>query len=266
MLTKTRWPYPRILAHRGGGSVAPENTLVALRASASFGFAGVEVDTRLAADETPVLIHDATVDRTTLDTGRVADLTAEALHALDAGVWFGNEFAGEPVPTLEVACTLCRGLGQWMNVEIKADGDDAAETGRRAARVVARIWADASPAPLLSSFSESALAGAREGAAHLPRALLTEQAGTDILERARALGCRALHVRHEAITPELVAAARSADLGLLAYTVNDAGRAITLFEWGVDAIVTDELRDIRPDFVTTYGLDPRPDPRDPQGR
>ncbi|MFO1318060.1 MAG: glycerophosphodiester phosphodiesterase [Burkholderiales bacterium] len=254
MLTKTRWPYPRILAHRGGGSIAPENTLVALRVSASFGFAGVEIDTRLAADDIPVLIHDATVDRTTMDSGRVADLTADALHALDAGVWFGNEFAGEPVPTLEAACTLCRSLGQWMNVEIKADGAEAAETGRRAARVVARIWADASPPPLLSSFSEQALAGARDGAAHLPRALLRDAPGPDGLDRARALGCAALHVRHDSVTPALVESARQAGLGLLAFTVNEPGRAITLFEWGVDAIVTDELREIRPDFLTTYGL------------
>lgn len=258
MLTKTRWPYARILAHRGGGSVAPENTLVALRVSASFGFAGVEVDTRLSADGIPVLIHDATVDRTTLDTGRVDGLTADALHGMDAGVWFGNEFGGEPVPALEAACTLCRSLGQWMNVELKAEGAEAGETGRVAARVVARIWSDASPPPLLSSFSDAALEGARAGAPHLPRALLVDDAGADALARAGTLGCAALHVRHEAITPDLVEAARSAGLGLLAFTVNDPGRAITLFEWGVDAIVTDELREIRPDFLATYGLDGNP--------
>ncbi len=108
MLTRTRWPYPRILAHRGGGSVAPENTLVGIRAAAGMGFAGVEIDVQLAACGTPVLMHDTTVDRTTDGYGNVAEFSADELRRLDAGVWFGNEYAGEHVPTLEAAVALCR--------------------------------------------------------------------------------------------------------------------------------------------------------------
>ena len=59
-----RWPYPRILAHRGGGTLAPENTLGAIRLGAHMGFAGVEIDVMLAGDGTPVLMHDQTLKRT----------------------------------------------------------------------------------------------------------------------------------------------------------------------------------------------------------
>lgn len=253
MLDTTRWPYPRIIAHRGGGTVAPENTLVALRVAASMGFGGVEFDVKLAKYGVPVLMHDDTLDRTTDASGPVVHRDAAELRGLDAGIWFANEFAGEHVPTFEAAVALCRSLGLWANVEIKPDDDNPAETGRIVAGMAARLWKDASPAPLLSSFSEAALAEAREAAPALPRALLVDEVPPDWLERLRALDCRALHCRHDGVTPELVTAAHEANLGILAYTVNEPGRAYALFEMGIDAVITDELRDIRPDFLTSVG-------------
>jgi glycerophosphoryl diester phosphodiesterase len=253
MLNTTRWPYPRIIAHRGGGTVAPENTLVALKVAASMGFGGVEFDVKLAKFGVPVLMHDDTLDRTTDASGPVVARDAAELRSLDAGIWFANEFAGEHVPTFEAAGALCRSLGLWANVEIKPDDDNPEETGRIVAGMAARWWKDASPAPLLSSFAEAALAAAREAAPALPRALLVDKVPADWPERVKALGCRALHCRHDGITPELVTAVHEAGLGILGYTVNDPGRAYTLFEMGVDAVVTDELRDIRPDFLTGVG-------------
>lgn len=254
MLTKTRWPYPRIIAHRGAGVLAPENTLVALRLAASFGFAGVEVDARVARSGTTFLLHDDTLERTTDGQGPAIDLTADELARLDAGVWFGNEFAGEHVPTLSSACALCQNLGQWMNVEIKASPDSAYDDGRLIAAQVAGRWGSASPSPLVSSFSQAALAGAAVGAPALPRGLLLDTPGEDWIARARDLGCASVHVRHDALSAPLVADAHEAGLAVLAFTVNEAGRALTLFDWGVDAIVTDELRDIRADFLSVYGV------------
>lgn len=249
MLNKTRWPFPRIIAHRGGGTIAPENTLVALRVAASMGFGGVEFDVKLARFGVPVLMHDDTLDRTTDATGPVVERDAAELRSLDAGNWFGNEFAGEHVPAFDAAATLCRNLGLWANVEIKPDRDNPDETGRIVAGLAARYWKDASPAPLLSSFSEAALAAARKEAPELPRALLVEEVPADWRARVEALGCRALHCQHEAVTRSLVEELHEAGLGVLAYTVNEPGRAYQLFEMGVDAVVTDELRDIRPDFL-----------------
>lgn len=253
MLNTTRWPYPRIIAHRGGGTVAPENTLVALRVAASMGFGGVEFDVKLARFGVPVLMHDDTLDRTTDGSGPVVERDAAELRGLDAGIWFANEFAGEQVPTFDAAATLCRSLGLWANVEIKPDYTNPEETGRIVAGLAARYWKDASPAPLLSSFAEDALAAARDAAPELPRALLVEDLPADWRRRTEVLGCRALHCRHDGITAALVEAVHEAGLGILAYTVNDPGLAYGLFEMGVDAIVTDELRDIRPDFLTAAG-------------
>ncbi len=255
MLNTTRWPYPRVIAHRGGGIHAPENTLVGIRVAGSLGFGGVEFDVRLARYGVPVLMHDDTVDRTTDGHGPVNALDAAELRALDAGTWFGNEFGGEHVPTFEAASALCHGLGLWANVEIKAgDHEDAAETGRVVASQAARLWQKASPAPVLSSFSEAALAAARDAAPGLPRGLLVHAAPPDWRERLAALGCRSLHCHHETVTPELVTAVHEAGYGLLCYTVNAVGRAVRLLEMGVDAVVTDELRDVRPDLPGMFGL------------
>lgn len=251
MLTRTRWPRPRIVAHRGAGALAPENTLVALRLAASLGFAGVEVDARLAACGTPVLMHDDTLERTTDGRGRVEAHALEALRRLDAGVWYGNEFAGERVPTLEAACTLCRAQGQWMNVEVKP-GTDAARTGSVLAAALARHWGEASPAPVLSSFSDEALAAAGREAPQLPRGLLVDGPG-DWSARARGLGCVAVHVRHDLLDGQTVEALHEAGLAVVAWTVNEPGLAAALLDWGVDALVTDELRELGPGFATLHG-------------
>ena len=104
---KAHWPYPRVIAHRGGGSLAPENTLAAIRTGAQRGFAGVEFDVMLSRDSVPVLIHDDTLERTTNGTGAVANAAWMELDALDAGRWFGAAFAGEPVPRYAEAARLC---------------------------------------------------------------------------------------------------------------------------------------------------------------
>ena len=93
--------YPRIIAHRCGGALAPENTLAGLRLAARLGCGGVEFDTMLAADGVPVLMHDETLERTTSGCGRVADLDSISLARFDAGSRHHPAFAAEPVPTLE---------------------------------------------------------------------------------------------------------------------------------------------------------------------
>lgn len=89
-----------IASHRGGGATAPENTLPAIDAALTQGFEYVEVDVALTADRHAVLMHDATVDRTTDGSGRISDLTLADVRTLDAGSWFSAEFAGTRVPTL----------------------------------------------------------------------------------------------------------------------------------------------------------------------
>src|SRR6266545_5338922 len=97
------WPYPRVVGHRGGGALAPENTLAGIRMAAAMGFGGVEFDVMLSVDGVPVLIHDETLERTTDGRGAVADTPYDALTRLDAGSWFDARFRGERIPSFELA-------------------------------------------------------------------------------------------------------------------------------------------------------------------
>ena len=243
-----RWPFPTILAHRGGGTLAPENTLAAIRTGARLGFRGVEFDVMLAGDGSAVLIHDETVERTTNGRGRVVDMTYAELRRLDAG-------DGEHIPTLIEAAALCRSLGVWANVEIKPAKGHERATGEAVASLARELWRGAE-APILSSFSQEALRAARAAVPDLPYGLLVEKLEPQWQERMRELGCIALHCDHESLTPELAGAVGAAGYGLLCYTVNEAATARKLIGWGVDCLVTDALRVIGADFhALTLGQD-----------
>ncbi len=103
------WPGIVAVGHRGTVHQAPENTLAAIRKAIEFGVDLIEIDVRETADGHLVILHDATVDRTTDGTGPVAELTLEQVKKLDAGSWFGVEFAGERIPTLDEALEAMKG-------------------------------------------------------------------------------------------------------------------------------------------------------------
>ncbi len=104
-----RWPGVLAVGHRGTVRFAPENTAAAFRKAVELGVDLIEMDVRETRDGHLIIMHDVTVDRTTNGKGRVADLTLEEIKRLDAGAWFGPQFAGERVPTLEEALAAIEG-------------------------------------------------------------------------------------------------------------------------------------------------------------
>lgn len=242
-MTPASWPYARVFAHRCGGCLAPENTLAGLDVAAGL-CGGVEFDVMLSGSGSPVLIHDETLERTTSGAGRVADTSDEVLRTLDAGVWFGPDFAGERVPSFVEAGRRCRALGLDANVEIKPSSGRDDLTGRVVAREARTLWANATRPPLLSSFSEAALRSAAEIAPELPRGLLVGDIPHDWLRRCRALGVVALHADTRYLDEPKVRAVVDAGLWLVGYTENAAAPARSLFEWGVSCLITD-----RPDRI-----------------
>jgi glycerophosphoryl diester phosphodiesterase len=235
------WPYPRVAAHRGGGALAPENTLAAIELGARLGYRMIEFDVKLSADGVPFLLHDATLERTTSGTGAAAALRFEELARLDAGNWFAARFAGEPVPSLAAVAERCAALGLAANIEIKPSPGAERETGRRVA-VQARVsWAGQPLAPLFSSFSRAALASAQAAAPEIPRGLLVEHLPSDWQQQAAALKCLSMHLDHRHLDATMVRELKDAGLRVLAYTVNDPARARLLAGWGVDTICTDRI-------------------------
>jgi len=169
------WPYPRIVAHRGAGKLAPENTLSALRLGHAHGHRMAEFDVKLSADGVAFLLHDATLERTTDGSGRADGQTWRELAQLDAGAWHSPAYAGEPLPTLAAVARFCRANGMAVNIEIKPSPGRERETGAAVAIDAAKLWHGADVPPLLSSFAEAALAAAQETVPALPRAYLCDR-------------------------------------------------------------------------------------------
>ena len=213
------WPYPRWIAHRGAGKLAPENTLAAFRLGAQYGYRMFECDAKLSADGVPFLMHDATLERTTNGHGTGGDLPWAELAQLDAGAWHSRSYAGEPLPTLENLARYCIANGFFLNIEIKPTPGQEEVTGRVVGEYAARLWQGQPVPPLFSSFKPEALAGAMATAPHIPRALLID-----------ALWDQAL-----------VAQVHGMGMRTLSYTVNDDWAAQRLIALGTDGIITDRV-------------------------
>ena len=242
------WPYARVIAHRGGGKLAPENTLAGLRKAKEFGFAGVEFDVMLAGDATPILMHDETLERTTSGRGAIAATPSHDLLRLDAGSWFSREHAGEPVPSFDAAARLCIELGLWADIEIKPSKGYEAQTGTATALAARELWRGARLQPLLSSFQPAALAAAKEAVPELPRGAITRSIPPEWEMWMRKLGCVSLHCDYRMLLPQQVRMLHDAGYWLLCWTVNDPEIARVLFDWGVDGVITDRMDLIGRDF------------------
>ncbi len=235
------WPYPRWVAHRGAGKLAPENTLAAFKLGAQHGYQMFECDAKLSADGHVFLLHDATLERTTNASGLGSAFTWAELAVLDAGSWHSNAYAAEPLCSLDTLAAWCLANSYFLNIEIKPTPSDEARTGTVVAREAARLWQNAAVPPLLTSFQAAALAAAQAEAPHLPRGLLLNDLRDDWLDLARDLGCVAIVCRHSLWDAHTVQAAKQAGLKLLSYTVNEAQEVQRLLALGTDGIITDRV-------------------------
>ena len=227
-----RFILPRWFSHRGGGLLAPENTLAGIRLAASLGVSAVEFDVMLSAEGTPFLIHDDTLERTTNGFGLVAEARDAYLRQLDAG-------GGEPLPLFTEAAKLCRELGLFVNIEIKPSPGVEGETGRVVAQQAFHLWQEQLDKVLISSFSETALTMAKAYAPMIRRGLLFELAPPDILARMQRIDAFSLHLSATCIDSAVLSVAHQAGIPVLAYTVNDRDCAQALFAQGVAAVFTD---------------------------
>ena len=244
------WPYPRWIAHRGAGKLAPENTLAAFRLGARYGWRAFECDVKLSADGVPFLLHDATLERTSNGVGAAGERSWHELSQLDAGSWHSRAYAGEPLPSLRAIAAFVQRNGCALDLEIKPSPGTDAHTGAVVAAEVARLWHGHERVPLLSSFQPDALRAAREAAPELPRGLLLDQLPADVVAAAGALGCVAVITDHQLMDAALLTRLHAAGLRALVYTVNEPERAQQLLavgKDGLDGIVTDAVDRFVPD-------------------
>jgi glycerophosphoryl diester phosphodiesterase len=206
---------PRIMGHRGAKAYEPENTLRSVRRALDMGVQAVEIDVHISRDGHLVVIHDATVDRTTNGQGRVADLSWEELRRLDAGM-------GELLPSLEEVVALVRGRAHLF-VELK---DPSAVEPLAAFFSAQDLFAEAH----VISFWHPSLKKLRGLEPRIRTGVLFVGCPVDPPTLAHAAAAEALMLNYQYLTPELVQAARQ--------------NGLTVAVWNIDTI--EDLQPVLP--------------------
>lgn len=246
--------HPLVFAHRGGAKLAPENTLVAFEHGLSHGADGLELDVHLARDGVPVVIHDATLDRTTNARGAVAARSAAELAAVDAATHFGSDRGypfrerGHGVPTLEAVLARCQGTR--VIIEMK---HGTAALARAVVAVVRRMGAERDVC--LGSFQQEALDAARVLAPEMATSA-SEPEARWTLHRSwlrwpfvSARSYVAFQVPERAgrlrvVSPTFVRQAHREGQVVQVWVVDGEADAQRLLTWGVDGLISD-----RPDLT-----------------
>ncbi|WP_051160491.1 glycerophosphodiester phosphodiesterase [Patulibacter americanus] len=233
-------PAPRVIAHRGQSSLAPENTLAAIAAASSADLVEIDVDT--SADGVPYVLHDATLDRTTDGTGALREHVSHHVDGLDAGSWFSPAFAGQRVPRLTAALRLSAARGARLLLEVKRP-----QTRAAVARYVAELReAGMLDRTVLQSFDEDTLIHARDLAPELRLALLRRTLDADPVAVARELGVVAYNPDWDALAPrpDVVGDLQAAGLAVVPWTVDDPAAWTTMRAAGVDGIITNRAGEL----------------------
>jgi glycerophosphoryl diester phosphodiesterase len=224
-----------LIAHRGASGHAPENTLASFKKAVSLGATFIETDLQLTRDARLVAIHDETVNRTTNGKGAVHDMTLADLRRLDAGSWFGSEYAGERIPTLAEILEFAKKHDVVFYLEMKPGGSWGGEhaliSTLRDSGQIART--------VIISFDANILATVRKIEPTVMTALLYDGQIEKPLDQALQIGARQLAVRGDFVSPWLLTAARKKDLQVVCWTVNHSAHMRLLMAAGVDGIMSD---------------------------
>ncbi|MFH5821104.1 glycerophosphodiester phosphodiesterase [Georgenia sp. AZ-5] len=251
------------VAHRGASAYAPENTLPAVELGAEMKADLVEIDVQATADGELVVIHDTTLARTTdveqkfpdRAPWNVGDFTFEEIRTLDAGSWFGEEYAGTQIPTLQEvldaldgragllleakAPALYPGIEQTIAEEL--DGEGWLRAGAASGRLV------------VQSFDWGFMEAFNALAPEVPAGLLGDPPGDDAALAELATWADQVNPSHTRVTGEVVERIHDAGLEIMPYTVDDADRMRELVELGVDGVITN-----RPDVLIDVLEEDRP--------
>jgi glycerophosphoryl diester phosphodiesterase len=229
-------PWLRI-AHRGASGTAPEHTRAAFVRALELGADMIELDVQLTRDEQLVVLHDRDLERTTNGRGAVREHTLAEIKALDAGSWFGPQFAGETVLSLPEVLVLV-GTAARLNLEVKAPRADWPVLAPRLIGTLGRHQAIEST--IISCFEPEALSAVRERSDRARLGLLWEHTSFDDAWRwTEQLHTVSIHPLWLLISSDLVRAAHVRHLDVLTWTVNEIAAMQVLIEQGVDGIISD---------------------------
>ncbi len=237
-----------VFAHRGGPRLRPENTVEAFTHGLACGADGIECDVRLSRDGVPVVIHDATLERTTDRSEAVESQTVTELQRADAAYRFAPE-AGYPfrgrgvqIPTLEDV--LETSPSALVIVELK---DETPTLARRVVETIRRCHAE--DRTCVGSFFDAGLRELRRlgpeiaTSASRKEAALAVRVATLMLSwpfaAYRALQLPMTSADRQVISPRLIQACHRRNRSIQAWTIDDPEEMTLLRDWGIDGVISD---------------------------
>jgi glycerophosphoryl diester phosphodiesterase len=236
---------PLIIAHRGHNADLPEQTMLAFEAAIRLGADMIEADAQLSCDGKLVLLHDLTLDRTTSGTGPAAQLTVQELRQLDAGSWFADRFAGQPIPVLHELIDLADESGIALCLEAKA----ASRADQlRVALALGETIASAGRLDIdyLASFDHAALRAAADATPGLRTApdRLPERGPapvSDLVRQAARARAQVIQHHHADLNGNVVDGLHRAGLAVWAWPANHPEEIHRALSLGVDAVMSDDI-------------------------
>lgn len=232
---------PLIIGHRGASAYAPENTMASFKKAHELAADMIELDIHRSMDGELFVIHDDDTKRTTGTPGLIKLMSSSEIKTLDAGSWFGEEFAGEKIPTLEEVMEWAKGKIQ-INIEIKSEGCEE--------KTVALLKKyDMVSDVIVSSFHHEYLKKTNELNPDVVTAALVrdiEGAG-DLKKVIEDCAPEAVNPRYLLLNKKAVSMAHKAGLKVYPYTVNDPISMKRMLSAGADGVITnnpDILREL----------------------
>ncbi|MBP1949244.1 glycerophosphodiester phosphodiesterase [Virgibacillus litoralis] len=230
------------IAHRGASAHAPENTMAAFEKAVDMKADYIEIDVQMTEDEELIAIHDTTLNRTTDGRGFVGDFTLEEIRVLDAGSWFGEEFAGEQIPTFEEVIDAYRGkIG--ILIELKSPELYPGIEGKVADVLIERnMQHPQNEKIIIQSFNHESMQVSKELLPNVPHGVLAGMtwAGVTNGQLAEfATYADYFNPNMNIVTDELVARVHATGMDIYPYTVRVQAEADRLFNLDVDGIITD---------------------------
>lgn len=224
----------KVVAHRGFSGRYPENTAVAFREALALDVDRVEFDVHLCRDGVPVVMHDATVDRTSNGSGRIGQMTLTEIKALDVGGWCDKRFEGERVLTLDEALDLLAHKVR-LNVHVKAGDEDRAEVIPMT--VTALAERDLLETAFIASDQASVML-AKDVLPELAVCNLSTKPKETYIGRSLSFGCEILQPGHAQVDAEFVQEAHRHSLEVNPFYADDEAEMRRLIACGVDGILT----------------------------
>jgi glycerophosphoryl diester phosphodiesterase len=228
----------KLMAHRGLSSLAPENSLSALRLAAEQGYQWVEIDAIACGDGTIVMWHDNSVDRCSNGSGAMSEHTAQSIQTLDCGSWFSEQFSGEKMATIEEAIILIQSLNLGLNLEFKLYENSPQKVVAPVLELLKEHWKDLDKL-IISSFDQAALEYIHEHEPSLMLGKLYDKIPDDWQSQMQRINAVSCHCNYKDLKQEQVVAVKSEGYEIYCYTPNNPEQVADYWQWGVDAMITD---------------------------